>query len=183
MRIHPRRNRKPIDTGPVYRINEQITAPEVRVLDENSKYLGIMSAPAAYAIAQERGYDLVEVSPKDNPPVCKILNFGQFKYEKERQLRKQKAHAKAVEVKGIRLSPRIGAHDLETRLNLALKFLDNNDKISVEIILRGREKAHSELAKGVIESFLAKIKEKYQLFVEQPIQNTNGKLTTIVGRK
>jgi translation initiation factor IF-3 len=183
MRIHPKRFRRPVDTGPVYRINEQVTAPEVRVIDENAAYLGVMSSAKALAIAQERGYDLVEVAPKDNPPVCKILNFGQFKYEKEREIRKQKAHAKDVEVKGIRLSPRIAAGDLETRMKTARKFLDDDNKIRVEIILRGREKAHAHLARGVIEGFLAKLKEDYSLVTEQPIQNSNGQLTTIVAKK
>ncbi len=183
MRIHPRRNRLPIQSGPVFRVNEQITAPEVRLIDENNDYVGVVPVEKALAMAQERGYDLVEVAPKDNPPVCKILNFGQFKYEKEREARKQKSKAKQVEVKGIRLSPRIGAHDLETRMNLARKFLDNNDKIRVEIILRGREKAHANLARGVIEGFLAKLRENYSLVVEQPIQNAGGQLTTIVGKK
>lgn len=183
MRIHPKRFRRPVDTGPQYRINEQVVAPEVRVIDENGGHVGVMSADKAYALAQERGFDLVEVDPRALPPICKILNFGQFKYEKEREIRKQKANAKAVEVKGIRLSPRIGVGDLETRLITAKKFLDDNDKIRVEIILRGREKAYAHLAKGVIESFLAKLRETYSLNVEQPIQNAGGQLTTIVGKK
>ena len=183
MRIHPKRFRRPVETGPVFRANEQIIAPEVRVIDENNAHVGILPVAKALAMAQERGYDLVEVDPKSAPPIAKILNFGQFKYEKEREARKQKANAKAVEVKGIRLSARIGEHDLETRLNLAKKFLEDNNKIRVEIILRGREKAFAGIARQVIESFLAKLGQEFSLFVEQPIQNSNGQLTTIVGKK
>lgn len=183
MRIHPKRFRRPVETGPVFRANEQIVAPEVRVIDENNAHVGVIPVAQALAMAQERGYDLVEVDPKSNPPICKILNFGQFKYEKEREARKQKANAKTVEVKGIRLSARIGDHDLETRLNLAKKFLEDNNKIRIEIILRGREKAFSGLAKEVIEGFLAKLRQDFNLFVEQPVENTNGKLTTIIGKK
>ena len=182
MRIHPKRFRRPIDTGPVYRINEQVTAPEVRVIDENAAYLGVMPSAKALAIAQERGYDLVEVAPKDNPPVCKILNFGQFKYEKEREIRKQKANAKAIEVKGIRLSPRIAAGDLETRLKTARKFLDDNDKIRVEIILRGREKRFGELAKQVIEQFIMNLHKEVPIKIEQPVTRMGGQLTSIVGK-
>jgi len=183
MRIHPRRFRRPVETGPQYRANEQVIAPEVRVIDENGAHVGVMPASKALVMAQERGYDLVEVDPRAQPPICKILNFGQFKYEKEREARKQKAHAKSVEVKGIRLSSRIGDHDLDTRLATARKFLDEGNKIMVEIILRGREKAFSQLAKGVIEGFLEKLRETHPLNVEQPVQYVQGKLTAIVGKK
>lgn len=183
MRIHPRRFLKPKDTGPQYHANQQILAPEVRVIDETGANLGVLPTAKALAIAQERGYDLVEVDPRPQPPICKILNLGQFKYEKEREARKQKARAKRVEVKGVRLSPRIGSHDFETRLRLAEKFLDEGDKIRIEIILRGREKAHADLARGVIQNFVAQLSQKYPLVTEQPLQSMGGQLTTIVGKK
>jgi translation initiation factor IF-3 len=117
------------------------------------------------------------------PPICKILNLGQFKYEREREARKKKSKAKSVEVKGIRLSPRIGQHDLETRFRTAESFLEDGDKVKVEIILRGREKAIAHLARGVIENFVKMLQEKYSLVVEQPIMVQGGQLTTIVGKK
>lgn len=183
MRIHPRKNRQPIQLGPVYYANEQIRAAEVRLIGENAEHLGVMPTEKALAIAQERGYDLVEVSPKDNPPICKLLNFGQFKYEREREARKQKSHAKTVEVKGIRLSSRIGAHDLETRMRNAEQFLTEGHKVKVEIILRGREKAFAALARGVIENFIMKLREKFSLVIEQPVQAQGGQLTAIVAKK
>jgi translation initiation factor IF-3 len=183
MRIHPRRNRKPVDLGPQFRINEHIKVDKIRLIDETGANVGIVATEKAVAMALERGYDLVEVFPKAEPPVCKILNYGQFRYEREREARKQKSQSKSVEVKGIRLSPRIGAHDLETRLGTAKSFLDNNDKVRVEIILRGREKAFAHLARGVIENFIAKLRESYDLNIEQPIQNAGGQLTAIVGKK
>lgn len=183
MRIHPRRNHKPVDLGPQFRVNENITVEKIRLIDETGANVGIVATEKAVALALERGYDLVEVFPKADPPVCKILNYGQFKYEREREVRKQKAQSKAVEVKGIRLSPRIGPHDLETRLAAAKSFLDNNDKVRVEIILRGREKAFAHLARGVIEGFIAKLKESYDLNMEQSVQNAGGQLTAIVGKK
>jgi translation initiation factor IF-3 len=183
MRIHPKKFHRPVEVAPLYRANQQILAPEVRVIDENGLNLGVMPVMQAVGIAQERGYDLVEVDPRPQPPIAKILNLGQFKYEREREMRKQKAKAKQVEVKGIRLSPRIGAHDLETRMRLAEKFLDEGDKLRIEIILRGRERAHADLAKGVIASFVNQLQQKFPLTVEQPIQAQGGQLTTIVGKK
>lgn len=173
----------PVEVAPLYRANAQILAPEVRVIDENGANLGVLPTAQAVATAAERGYDLVEVDPRPVPPICKILNLGQFKYEKEREARKQKSKAKQVEVKGIRLSLRIGAHDLETRMRLAEKFLDEGDKVRIEIILRGREKAHSDLARSVISGFVAKLSQKYQLVTEQAIQAQGGQLTTILGKK
>ena len=183
MRIHAKKFHRPVETAPLYRANQQILAPEVRVIDENGVNMGVLSTMQAVAIAQERGYDLVEVDPRPQPPIAKILNLGQFKYEREREMRKQKAKAKQVEVKGIRLSPRIGAHDKETRMRLAERFLEEGDKLRIEIILRGREKAHADLAKGVIASFVSQLQQKFPLTVEQPIQAQGGQLTTIVGKK
>ncbi len=183
MRIHPRRNRRPVETGPQYRSNSQILAPEVRVIDETNTNLGVMPTASAIATAAERGYDLVEVDPRPVPPICRILNLGQFKYEKEREARKQKSKAKQVEVKGIRLSPRIGAHDLETRMRTAETFIEEGNKVRIEIILRGREKAHAGLARGVIENFVVQLGKKFPLVVEQPVQAQGGQLTSIVGKK
>ena len=183
MRIHPKKFRRPVEVAPLYRANQQILSPEVRVIDENGVNLCVISTASAIATAQERGYDLVEVDPRPQPPIAKILNLGQFKYEREREMRKQKAKAKQVEVKGIRLSPRIGAHDLETRFRLAERFLDEGDKLRIEIILRGREKAHAELAKGVIQNFVKALQEKFPLNIEQAIAVQGGQLTMIVGKK
>jgi translation initiation factor IF-3 len=183
MRIHPRRFQRPVETAPLYRSNMQILAPEVRVIDENGENLGVLPTSKALAIATERGYDLVEVDPRPVPPICKILNFGQFKYEKEREQRKQKSKAKQVEVKGIRLSVRIGAHDIETRMRTAEKFLEDGDKLKIEIIMRGRERAHADVARNVINAFVAKLQAKFPLNIEQPLQAQGGQLTTIVGNK
>ncbi|MFZ2804334.1 MAG: translation initiation factor IF-3, partial [Patescibacteria group bacterium] len=108
MRIHYRRRVPLKPLGPVYRANEQITVPQVRVIDEENKFLGVMKTEDAIKVANERELDLVEVSPKEDPPVCKILDYGAFKYQKEKEKRAQKAHAKKVEVKGIRLSVKMG---------------------------------------------------------------------------
>ncbi|MFH1620711.1 MAG: translation initiation factor IF-3 [Patescibacteria group bacterium] len=183
MRIHYRRRVPQKFLGPVYRANYQINAPEVRVIDDEGKFLGVLKTKEAITIAEEKELDLVEVSPKDNPPVCKILDFGAFKYQKDKERRAQKAHAKKVEVKGIRLSVKMGAHDLNTRKEQALGFLEQGDKLKLEIILRGREKAHGELATERINDFIKEIENTYQLFIEQPVTRQRGNVSAIVGRK
>ncbi len=183
MRIHYRRRVPLKPSGPLYHANYQIIAPEVRVIDNEGKFLGVMKTSDAIKLAEEHELDLVEVSPKDDPPICKILDFGAFKYQKDKERRAQKAHAKKVEVKGIRLSVKMGAHDLNTRKDQALGFLEQGDKLKLEIILRGREKAHGELATERINDFIKDIEHTYQLFIEQPVTRQRGNVSAIVGRK
>ncbi len=186
MRIHHRRrggqyNKKP--EGPVYRVNEQIIAPEVRVIDEEGAVVGVLDVPKAVALARERGYDLVEVFPKAEPPVCKLLDFGQFKYQKEKELRLQKAHAKKVDTKGIRLSVKMGTHDLDIRKRQAEGFLEDGDKIKIEIRLRGREKEHGDIAYQRIQEFIQHLSKTYTLGLEQAITRNQGNVSAIIARK
>ena len=183
MRIHYKRRFTQKPTGQIFRTNAQIIAPEVRVINADGSYVGVMSVPEALKIAQEQEMDLIEVSPKEEPPVCKILDYGAFKYQKDKEKRAQKAHAKSVEVKGIRLSVKMGAHDEEVRLTQALGFLEGGDKLKIEIILRGREKAHGEIASERIRAFIKQIEAKYQLFIEQDVTRQGGNVSSIVGRK
>ena len=183
MRIHYRRRPPLKPLGQLFRANRQITVPQVRVIDDEGKFLGVMRTEEAIRLAEERELDLVEVSPKEEPPVCKIIDYGAFKYQKEKEKRVQKAHAKKVEVKGIRLSVKMGEHDLNVRKTQALGFLEDGDKLKIEIILRGREKAHGEIATERIESFLNQIRETYELYVEQPVTRQGGNVSSIVGRK
>lgn len=183
MRIHYRRRVPQKETAPQYKANAQILAPEVRVIDETGKYLGVIKTAEAVGLAQSRDYDLVEVSPKDNPPVCKFLDFGAFKYQKDKEMRQQKAHAKKVEVKGIRLSVKMGEHDLDVRREQALEFLKEGQKLKIEIFLRGREKAHGELAVKRIQDFIDFIKQQYELYTEQEIKKQGSNVSAIVGRK
>ncbi|OGL67134.1 translation initiation factor IF-3 [Candidatus Uhrbacteria bacterium RIFCSPHIGHO2_01_FULL_63_20] len=182
MRIHRHRQRKPKFEVPVYKANESIIAPEVRVIDENGVPLGVLPIAKAIATAREREMDLVEVSPKAEPPVCRITDYGQFKYQKEKEARKQKAQSKEVEIKGVRLSLRIGDHDLETRHQQAKSFLEDGDKVKIEIILRGREKGHQDIAREVVKKFMEILKTDFPIRVEQEITYQAGRLTAIVGR-
>lgn len=165
----------------LYKVNLAITAPELRVIDENNAQLGVIPLAQALALARERELDLVEVSPKETPPVVKILNYGQFKYWKEKEAHKQKVGSHRTDIKGVRLSLRIGAHDKEMRHNQALKFFDEGHKVRVEMVLRGREKAHTDLAKTLMVEFVKELGEN--ITIEQTVQAQGGKVSMIVFRK
>ena len=183
MRIHYRRRNRQQTVAPRYRANERIRVPEVRVIDEEGTMLGVLSTEKALEMARERDLDLVEVSPKAEPPVCKILDYGAFKYQQEKELRQQKAKAKKVDIKGIRLSVKMGSHDRDVRMQKALEFLGAGRKIKLEMIMRGREKAHGNLAMQRIRDFIAELETHYPLFIEQDVKRQGGNVSAIVGRK
>ncbi len=164
----------------VYPVNEKIRVPELRVIDENSEMLGVLPTHKALAMAKERGYDLVEVSPKADPPVAKFINYGSFKYQQEKAFKKQKSLQRKSEAKEIRISPRIGQHDLDVRLNQAEKFLKKGDKVTADIILKGRERQHPELAKEVMEKFIKLIAEKTPIKLEQEIKRQGNRFSAII---
>ncbi|NQV90479.1 translation initiation factor IF-3 [Candidatus Uhrbacteria bacterium] len=182
MRIHRHRSRKPRLDIPVYKVNGRIKSEEVRLFGAEGESLGVVKTEDAIKMAELKELDLVEVSPKAVPPVCKILDYGQFKYQKEKEAKKRKAQSAEVEIKGIRLSVRIGPGDFEVRVNQALKFLEKGNKVKPELPLRGREKAHREVAQKVMVQFLEKIKETYPIRVEQEIKYQSGRLTMILAR-
>jgi len=161
-----------------YAFNYKIKAPEVMVIDETGVILGKMETRHAIETASERGFDLVEVSPNANPPVCKIMNYGSFKYQKEKLLKKQKKFTKALEVKSVRISIKISEHDLSTKAKQANGFLEKGHKIKVEVILRGREMAHSELARDVINEFISQLTIANQL--EQSVTRQGNKFFAII---
>ena len=166
-----------------FRANAQIRVPEVRVIDENGVNLGVLQTFEAIKEAASRGLDLVEVHPKGDVPTCKIMEYGQFKYEKEKELKKQKAAQKTTEIKGIRLSARIGQHDLDIRKERAKAFFEKGHKVQVEIILRGREKRFTNLAKDVINQFIKDLNTELEVKAEQPISVQGGKLSVIITNK
>lgn len=168
----------------IYRTNEQITVPEVRLIDEEGSYIGVMPLSEALQKAKEAESDLIEINPSAEPPVCKISDFGRLKYNEEKELRKQKAHQKKVEVKGIRMSVRIGKHDLDVRVNQARKFIEDQDKIKVEVVLKGRERQHAELARETFTLFLAALQEAdIPVTVESTPVLQGGRLSAIIGPK
>ncbi len=170
---------------PMFKSNTQIKALEVFLIDENNDPIGKMSTEEAVQRAQEASLDLVEVNPKANPPVVKIVNLGQLKYEREKQAHKQKMQQKKTETKNIRLSFRISEHDLEMRLVQAEKFLAKDNKIKAELILRGRERQYPQKAAEIIRGFVAKLQAKpgFNIEVEQPLTNQGGRFTIILINK
>ena len=125
--------------------------PEIRVIDEGGQQLGIMGTRDALDIAQERGLDLVEVAPNAVPPVCRILDYGKYKYDEAKKQKDARKNAHAVEIKGIRLRPGIDPHDFEYRTDDARRFLQKRNKVQVTLIFRGRELAHPEIGRAQME--------------------------------
>ena len=134
-------------------INEQIRDKEVRVIGEDGEQLGIMSAREALQLAEEAGVDLVKIAPTAKPPVCKIIDYGKYRYEMARKEKEAKKKQKVIEIKEIRLSPNIDTNDLNTKINAAKKFLSKGDRVKVTLRFRGREMAHMAASKHILDDF------------------------------
>lgn len=134
-------------------INEQIRDKEVRVIGENGEQLGIMSVREAMQLAEEAGVDLVKIAPTAKPPVCKIVDYGKFRYEQTRREKEAKKKQKVIEIKEIRLSPNIDTNDLNTKVNAARKFLSKGDRVKITLRFRGREMAHMANSKHILDDF------------------------------
>ena len=136
-----------------------IRIPQVRVVDEDGAQLGVMPTPRALEMAQERGLDLVEVAPMASPPVVKFLDFGQYKYELTKREKEAKRKQRSVTFKEVRLSPKIGVGDFDTKVNRAIEFLEDGDRIKVTVRFRGRELTHPELGRNLITRFADRVKD------------------------
>ncbi|MFA6918925.1 MAG: translation initiation factor IF-3 [Patescibacteria group bacterium] len=172
-----------VDLSKELRVNEKILAKELMVIDEAGLPLGLLETSKALEEATTRGFDLVEVSPKAVPPIAKFMDFGSYKYQKEKQERKSKSKNKTATLKTIKISTRIGQHDLDMRSNQAVKFLNDGDKVKIELMLRGREHQHVDLAhesiKKMVSDITLQITDK-QLKTEQAISRLGSKLSTII---
>ena len=138
-------------------INEQIRDKEVRVISEDGEQLGIMSSKEAYKLAKEANLDLVKIAPTAKPPVCKIIDYGKYRYEMARKEKEAKKKQKVIEVKEIRLSPNIDVNDLNTKMNQARKFIKDGNKVKVGVRFRGRELAHTASGKVILDQFAEKL--------------------------
>ncbi|MFH1713931.1 MAG: translation initiation factor IF-3 [Patescibacteria group bacterium] len=161
--------------------NNKIRAVEVRVVDESGKQLGVMSLSNAIQVAQEHGLDLVQVTKKVKPPVCRITDYGKYLYVEEKKKRQLKTK-KTGELKGIRLGFNISTHDLETRAKQAEKFLARGDKIKVEVILRGRQKALSDIANEKIKEFIQILSAKTNIKIEKNLEKRGRTLIMIISK-
>lgn len=181
MRIS-RRSKKPELPKIAYKYNEGITSPKVLVLDSSGANIGIMSAAEAIRKAREQELDVVEINPKTDPPVVKIMDYGQFRYQKEKEMRLQKAHQHVVDIKGIRMSLRIGKNDFDIRKKQALKFLNDGDKVRIELSLRGRENQQAALGFEVVRNFVKDINAEITTRWEQEVEKQGPKITAIIAK-
>ena len=142
-----------------YRVNRAITAREVRLISEAGEQLGVMPTAKALELAREQGYDLVEVAPTSVPPVCRLIDYGKFKYEQTKKEREARKKQKAVLLREVRLRPKIGQHDIEFKTRIIRKLLEQGDKVKVRVLFRGREITHPELGEELLRRVAREIGE------------------------
>jgi translation initiation factor IF-3 len=138
-------------------VNDQIRVSPIRVISSKGEQLGVISTKEALNIARDEGLDLVEVAPTDRPPVCRIMDFGKYKYEKGKKAHKSKSHQ--MKTKEIRLRPKTGEHDIEFKTKQAIGFLQHKDKVQITVVFRGRELAHIEEGRKLIDEMIQKLQE------------------------
>ncbi|MBQ5405262.1 MAG: translation initiation factor IF-3 [Oscillospiraceae bacterium] len=143
----------------VHQINEEILDSQVRLIGAEGEQLGIMSAADALKIAEERELDLVKIAPGSNPPVCKIMDYGKFRFEQTKKEKEAKKNQRVIEIKEIRMSPGIDTNDFNTKLKNGQKFLADGDRVKVSVRFRGREMAHTEIGAELLKDFAAKCAE------------------------
>src|SRR5215469_9231515 len=161
------------------RINEQIRISPVRLIGVNGEQLGVIPTTQALELAREAQLDLVEVAANERPPVCKIMDFGKFRYQQSRKGQKHKPHQQKL--KEIRVRPKTGEHDIETKINQARKFLEHKDKVLLNVLFRGRELQHIEEGQRIILSMLEKLADCCK--VERPPSMEGKRMTTMLAPK
>jgi translation initiation factor IF-3 len=160
------------------RVNERIRVPTIRVIGPDGAQLGVMTPREAMAIALESGLDLVEVSPNSRPPVCRVMDFGKFKYEQSKRARKARKKQHVMHLKEVKLRPKIEDHDYEFKMDHARKFLEGHDKVKFTVTFRGREMTHQELGHKLLERVVADIEPVGQ--VEGATRSEGRNLVMIV---
>ena len=140
-------------------INWNIKAPEVRVIDSDGKQVGILPLKEAMKIAEEQGLDLVAVSPNSSPPVCRIMNYGKYKYQQNKRLQEARKHQTVIQVKEVKVRPRTEEHDFQFKLRHVKRFLGEGDKVKISMLFRGREIAHPEFGKDLLARFVEELKD------------------------
>ena len=162
-------------------INGQIRDKEVRVIAENGDQLGVMPVKEAMKLAQEAELDLVKIAPKAQPPVCKIIDYGKYRYELARKEKEAKKKQKTVEVKEVRISPNIDTNDLNTKVNNAKKFIAKGNKVKVTLRFRGREMAHMQQSKHILDDFAEMLAEV--AVVEKPAKLEGRSMSIVLTEK
>jgi translation initiation factor IF-3 len=169
---------QPRDTGKKLRINDQIRVSPVRLIDEEDNQIGVVETSDAKDRATEAGLDLVEVSPTASPPVCKIMDYGKWKYAQAKKEQKAKSHAKKSELKGMRLRPNIDDHDLKFKTDKAREFLEDGDKVQFVMLFRGRQMAHQDLARRTMLDIVDLLEPVSK--VEQPPKMMGRRMTMLL---
>ena len=149
-------------------VNERIRFPEVLVIGPNGESLGKMSRFEAYKKAEEYDLDLLCVAPQGKPPVCKIINYGKYRFEAQKKAKEAKKNRKIIEIKEVQLSPQIGQHDIETKVKAAIKFLEDGNKVKVGVRFKGRQMSHPEVGDEVLNKFLEYVKD-YAVIEKKPV--------------
>lgn len=162
-------------------INGQIRDKEVRVISEDGEQLGIMSSKDAMKLAREAELDLVKIAPKAQPPVCKIIDYGKYKYELARKEKEAKKKQKTVEVKEVRLSPNIDTNDLNTKMNNTKKFITKGNKVKVTLRFRGREMAHMQQSKHILDDFAEMLADV--AVIEKPAKQEGRSMSMVLTEK
>ncbi|MCR5784338.1 MAG: translation initiation factor IF-3 [Eubacterium sp.] len=162
-------------------MNEQIRDKEVRVIGADGEQLGVMSSKEALKLADEAELDLVKIAPKAQPPVVKIVDYGKYRYEQARKEKEARKKQKTVEVKEIRMSPNIDTNDLNTKINAAKKFLSKGDKVKVTLRFRGREMAHMNASKHILDDFAAELEEI--AVIEKPAKVEGRSISMVLAEK
>jgi translation initiation factor IF-3 len=178
MRRRFRRPKKFKLVVPRYRSNEQIKVPRVFIIDADNNQVGEMDIRDALAMAKEAELDLVEVAPKASPPVCRILDFGKFQYQQAKKEQQQKTHQKKTGTKGLRIGFRTDTHDLSFKKKQTEKFIEKGYKVKIEIRLRGREKAHQDMARENLQSFVSSLDIPHK--IEEDIKRFPGGFHVLV---
>lgn len=168
------------------RINEMIRAPQVRVVDEKGEQLGIMSPQDALRDAEEKGLDLVEVAPNADPVVCRIMDYGKYRYQQSKRAKESKKHQHTVTVKEIKYRPKISVHDFDFKTNHVREFLDAGNKVKITIMFRGREMAHPEFGRDLLRRVVSDVKDLIQDDPNLGVMRLEGRNMSVVltpGRK
>ncbi len=162
-----------------YRVNEKIKGKEVRVIGENGEQLGVMTVRDALLAAREKNTDLVEVAPTAQPPVCRMLDFGKFKYEQAKKERESHKKQKVISLRQVRLRPKTGDHDLDVKVAIASKLLEKGNKVKFVVLFRGREMSHPQLGKQMLDKVIIALAEKAT--VERPPAMEGNAMSLILG--
>ena len=149
-----------------YRVNSQIRVPQVLVIAEDGEQIGVVATSEAIRMAEDRGVDLVEVAPGSTPPVCRLLDYGRFRYLQAKRDREARKTRKTVELAEMRFRPRIGAHDIESKVRTIRKLLNGGDKVKVSVMFRGREREHPEIGVGILKTVAESLEDMAK--VERP---------------